>query len=204
MRSGDTIAVRHEPMTRGHVERLAPMVADLLEESDTLVTDLDGIAVTTGPGSFTGARLGVAFARGLSLAAGVPVTGISVFEAIAATWEESVMVALPGKNGALMLQGFKGSRAIAPAGEYLPDQISAALPDSPFSIIGPASSAVYDALAESAQDYHAVCADWPPLTAEAVARAALPAFAANTVTVPAPLYLRAPDAKPQAQITSAL
>lgn len=183
-------------MTRGHVERLAPMVAEALAAAGVNASDLDGIAVTTGPGSFTGARLGIAFARGLSLSAGVPVTGLSVFEVMAADTSGSTIVTMPGKNGALMLQGFSDGHALGKPQEYPPDQIAEALPQGPFRVIGPATDALFAALPSDAQD-RAHRQDWTAITAEDIARCALPAFAEKRTILPAPLYLRPPDAKPQ-------
>ena len=74
-----------EPMLRGHAERLAGLLADTLNESGISLGTLDRIAVTVGPGTFTGVRIGLAFARGLALALGIPVIGITTLRAIAAS-----------------------------------------------------------------------------------------------------------------------
>lgn len=74
---------RVEAMTRGHAERLFPMIGDALAAAGAGWADIARIAVCTGPGSFTGIRVGVAAARGLALARGVPAIGITRFEALA-------------------------------------------------------------------------------------------------------------------------
>ena len=61
----------HEARERGHAERLMPMIAEVMEDAGLAFSDLDRIAVTVGPGTFTGVRVGVAAARGLALASGV-------------------------------------------------------------------------------------------------------------------------------------
>ena len=92
---GDRIlAARHELVGRGHAERLVPMVGEVLAEAGQNRADL--IQVDCGPGSFTGIRVGIAAARGLALAWGVPVSGFSALALIAATAKEDVGVALSG------------------------------------------------------------------------------------------------------------
>ena len=78
------LAERHEARTRGHAEVLVPMIAEVLAEAGVAFTDLDRIAVTTGPGTFTGVRIGVATARGMAVASGLPVVGVTTLEAVAA------------------------------------------------------------------------------------------------------------------------
>ncbi len=78
-RDGAVAARRHRPMERGHTEALMPMVLEVLRESDTGFGELDWLAVTTGPGSFTGIRAGLATARGIALARGLPALGVDTF-----------------------------------------------------------------------------------------------------------------------------
>ena len=72
-----------EEMERGQAERLIPMVRDVLKKADAGFSDVDAVAVTTGPGSFTGVRVGLAAADGIALAAEVPMIGVSVLEVLA-------------------------------------------------------------------------------------------------------------------------
>jgi tRNA threonylcarbamoyladenosine biosynthesis protein TsaB len=72
-----------EPMERGHAERLAPMVAEAMKQAGVGFAALDRLAVTTGPGTFTGQRVGLAFMRGLRLALHIPLTGVTTLEAMA-------------------------------------------------------------------------------------------------------------------------
>src|SRR5882757_8591907 len=78
------IAQESQAMKRGHAEALMPMIARVMKTSGVAFTALDRIAVTTGPGSFTGLRVGLSAARGIALAAGKPVAGVTTLTAYAA------------------------------------------------------------------------------------------------------------------------
>ncbi len=82
---GTVLAHRFAVMERGHAEALAPMVADAMQ--GFAFSDLDCLAVTVGPGTFTGQRVGLAFMRGLRLALNRPLHGVTTLEAIAAAAE---------------------------------------------------------------------------------------------------------------------
>ena len=71
-------------MVRGHAEALMPLIARVMDAAALGFAELDRIAVTTGPGSFTGLRVGIAAARGIALAAGKPAVGLTTLAAFAA------------------------------------------------------------------------------------------------------------------------
>jgi tRNA threonylcarbamoyladenosine biosynthesis protein TsaB len=73
----DTVYLRFETLGRGHAERLLPMVDELLNESGIVLADLDFIAVGRGPGAFTGVRIAISIAQGLSLGTGRPLVPVS-------------------------------------------------------------------------------------------------------------------------------
>src|SRR5689334_24895318 len=73
-----------QPMTRGHAETLMPLVARVLDRAKIEAQQIDRIAVTVGPGSFTGLRVGIAAARGIALATGKPAIGLTTLAAFAA------------------------------------------------------------------------------------------------------------------------
>jgi len=81
---GRVLARDHQQMVRGHAEALAPMVERVMREAACAFSAVDRIAVTTGPGTFTGQRVGLAFARALGLALKRPVIGVTTLDAMAA------------------------------------------------------------------------------------------------------------------------
>lgn len=82
-RDGAVVAERAAEIARGHAEALMPMLQEVMAEAGVAYADLERIGVTTGPGSFTGLRIGLSAARGLALATGVSAFGISTLEAVA-------------------------------------------------------------------------------------------------------------------------
>ena len=74
------LASKHSEARHGRAEILFPDLRELLRSSRCEVTDLVAIGVNTGPGDFTGARLGVAAARGLAMSLGIPAIGIGAFD----------------------------------------------------------------------------------------------------------------------------
>src|SRR5690348_13641272 len=91
LRGGVLAARRAAPMERGHAQALAPMLADTMAEAGLGFDALDAIGVTVGPGAFTGIRIGLATARGIGLAAALPVYGVTGFAAIASAVPESLL-----------------------------------------------------------------------------------------------------------------
>ncbi|MBI1179081.1 MAG: tRNA (adenosine(37)-N6)-threonylcarbamoyltransferase complex dimerization subunit type 1 TsaB, partial [Alphaproteobacteria bacterium] len=110
---GSCLARRDEPRPRALAERLLPMIEETLAEAGLGYGDLDLIAVTVGPGTFAGLRIGVAAARGLSLATGVPAAGVTSLEALAFAAlpdlgeGETVVAAVDGRRGQLYRQAFE-------------------------------------------------------------------------------------------------
>jgi tRNA threonylcarbamoyladenosine biosynthesis protein TsaB len=101
VRDGALVVELGEPMNQGHDARLAPVVAQLMREAGVAFSDLDRVAVVIGPGSFTGVRVGVAFARGLSVASSrpTPVVGVTSLEALDALPKEKLVLGLlPAKR----------------------------------------------------------------------------------------------------------
>ena len=98
--------IERQAMDRGHAEHLFPMIESALARAGIGYDRLSRIAVCTGPGSFTGLRIGVAAARGIALGRGIPVVGISRFEALAAQIGGPVAVCLSGRGGTVYVQVF--------------------------------------------------------------------------------------------------
>src|SRR5579884_2483839 len=114
----DGATSRSVPMTRGHAEALMPLIAAVMAEARMEFADLDRVAVTIGPGSFTGLRVGIAAARGIALAAGKPAVGITTLAAYAAPFiakDDSlpVVAAIDARHEHVYLQVFgAGGRTI--------------------------------------------------------------------------------------------
>jgi tRNA threonylcarbamoyladenosine biosynthesis protein TsaB len=180
-----TAAWASEPMERGHQERLAPLAREVMARSGLAFTDLDRIAVTLGPGSFTGLRVGLAFAKGLGLALERPVIGLSCLEVLAAPFAAApgrTLALLPAREGAACHQQFEAGRPLGPpaAGRLagLEDL------DGVTRIVGAVELA--DGLMPGAQRMPALLPDVAIAARLAVERA--PGDLA-------PLYMRPPDAK---------
>src|ERR1700732_4807021 len=82
--AGTILASQTRIMVRGHAEALMPLIARVMDEAEVEFKELDRIAVTVGPGSFTGLRVGIAAARGIALAAAKPAVGLSTLAGFAA------------------------------------------------------------------------------------------------------------------------
>ena len=197
---GGILAGESLPMVRGHAEALMPLLARVFEACGLAARDLDRVAVTTGPGSFTGLRVGIAAARGLALAAKVPAIGVSTLSAYAAPYlgannRAPVIVGIDARHAQVYLQVFNadGRTVIAPRLAPLQDAVRAAA-EAPACIVGSAAKAIADAMPGTAPK---------PLTVDDTAApdinwiAQIGALAPETAVPPKPQYLRAPDAQPQ-------
>ena len=187
------IARRYEPMAIGHAEAVAPMTDALLREAGLTFAALGRIAVTTGPGTFTGQRIGLAFARGLALALKIPCAGVTTLEVIAAAAraehpERPVLVASDAKRGEAYVQGFRadGVAVSEPALLTYEAASEAARALGADAVLAGTASALLNLPALTL-----ATADQPD--AAFVARLGLARPAPDHP--PHPLYLRAPDAK---------
>lgn len=194
--SGSTTVCQAE-IGRGHAERLITMIGDVMAESSTAFTDLDRLVVTTGPGSFTGLRVGLSVARGFGLVLERPVVGITTLAAIAAsvpaaTEDVRVLVALTGKGEEVYAQMFDGAGnpIDGPSVRTLSD-LSATLAAGT-RLAGSAARSIASSCGFPADSI--VCSRAYPDIAE-VARLGILADPNETAAVP--LYLRPPDATPQ-------
>lgn len=98
VRDGVVLAQLSEPMMQGHDARLAPVVETLMREAGLAFDVLDRVTVVVGPGSFTGIRVGVAFARGLALSLDIPAVGVSSLEALDPAANGRMLGLLPAKR----------------------------------------------------------------------------------------------------------
>ncbi len=197
---GGIVASESLPMIRGHAEALMPLVKRVMDEAGMGFTTIDRIAVTTGPGSFTGLRVGLAAARGIALAADKPAVGLSTLAVFAAPHlaiDDSlpVIAAIDARHAHVYLQVFgPGGRDIGTPRLASLREAAAAAAEAPACIVGSAAQAVADALTNG---------DAMPVTVDArdapdiawVAR--MGAVVPEGQSPPMPLYLRAADAQPQ-------
>lgn len=188
---GDRIvAHRFEEMVRGHAEALAPMVEDCMGEAGMAFSALGRLAVTTGPGTFTGQRVGLAFMRGLRVALQKPLTGVTTLEAMAfATGAERAAAIHDAKRDeAYLLIWDNGSVSLGPSVMAFEQALSAIRAFGPCALCGTGAVLAKAALGPE----FALTAIRQP-DASWVAKLAI--ARAPSDTAPAPLYLRAPDAK---------
>lgn len=111
LRGSERPLAKSEPVIRRHAERLFGMIAGVLDEADISISEIDRFAVTTGPGSFTGIRVGIAAVRGFALVSGVPAVGVSTLAAHAedareAIGKKPVLAVLPAKGDEVFGQLF--------------------------------------------------------------------------------------------------
>ena len=177
---GATLAERREDMARGHQERLAPMVAEVLRGH--AFAELQAIAVTVGPGSFTGLRVGIAFAKGLAVALDRPCFGVGTLTALAAATTGRRASVIDAGRGAVWLQVFDDDGPVAPPASIPVEDLAGHAAGA--VLVGPQASTF-------AAGARAVDLSAPRLSAVA-------ALAMAHRALPAPLYLRAPDAAPKA------
>lgn len=189
---GDRVlAARSEHMPRGHQERLAPLVRELMTEAGAQFPALTRLGVTVGPGSFTGLRVGLAFAKGLSAALSIPAVGVGTLEAMAYGREGFVAAILDARREQVYVQLFgDGAALMAPDALTAADaaaRIAELYAGGPATLVGSGAPLVEGVLSDAT----IVVPDGP----DPVAIARLAARGPAPAHSPRPLYLRAPDAK---------
>lgn len=161
------LAHSHEEMARGQAERLMDALNETLAVAQVTWRDLDALAVGVGPGNFTGIRISVAAARGLALGLGIPVIGVSTFEACVPLQADGKF-ALPGPRNSFYVQAFAQGSPIA-----APEHLMAEKAESATS------------LRPEAQKF-----------AASIATCAAHKLALGELSPAKPLYVKAPDAAP--------
>lgn len=201
-RDQDTVAWRHESMLRGQSERLVPMIDEVLSDASITPAALDRLAVTVGPGAFTGIRIGLASARAMALALSIPATGVTTFAATMKAYlsaERShtgrpVAVVLETKRSDYYTQLFNPdgtslTHGMALDGPALCSLLSD-LANTGCMLIGDGAKRFKDKNVPAAIDIE--LAAHTGFTASDVARCAL-ADPGKASVSPRPLYLRPPD-----------
>jgi tRNA threonylcarbamoyladenosine biosynthesis protein TsaB len=199
--TGTIVASETRIMLRGHAEALMPLIARVMDEAEIEFKELDRIAVTVGPGSFTGLRVGISAARGIALAAAKPAIGLTTLAGLAAPHIAAddtlpVVAAIDARHDHVYMQVFGpgGRTLLAPRIAPLREAVRAAT-NGPARIVGSAAALVARAWPQG---------EPPPALVDQRAApdiawiARLGAAAADAEGPPKPLYLRPPDAQPQA------
>ncbi len=213
---GKIIAQQFEPMARGQSEALVPMIGAILDQVDLTPIEMDLIAVTTGPGAFTGVRIGLATARSLAQAAKVPLIGISTFDALVFGLKDKH----PSKNFGMQqifavidtkrddvfvqaydaeLQPFGDARVISC--DAMCQEIKSAshnnptLLDNPTLLVGSGAPMIAVSCQTSGHSGLVEVYDDQPQAKSVAEIAALRGVPAKDAVPPAPVYLRAPEAR---------
>lgn len=197
---GRVLAHEHRDMARGHAEALAPMVDGVMRRAACAFSDVDRIAVTTGPGTFAGQRVGLAFARALALALKKPAIGVTTLDVMAAealsragapSW---AIAAADAKRGEIYLGARNNSGSLLepiliPLSEAPARLTSFVIDNGPeVALAGTAAEALAPLLSGLSPSDSLV------RQPDAIFVAHLAAFA-PAGPPPKPLYLRPPDAK---------
>lgn len=187
---GETVlAHASEAMARGHQERLAPMTQAVMAQAGVPFSKLQRIGATVGPGSFTGLRVGVAFAKGLGSALGIPVVGVGALEALAAEARGLVAAVIDARRDQVYIQVFDGGQPLM-APDVLPLGTAAA------RLAELAMGRTLTLVGSGAPLLAGAAPGAEVLTPEGCDARAVARLAAGKAPTPIrPLYLRAPDAK---------
>ena len=186
LRSGEILLSRVEPMVKGQAERLAPLAREVLAEAGIAPSALDRIAVTRGPGAFTGLRIGLAFARGLAVALDRPCVGISTLEVLAHAASAQRTLAAIEVAGSLFVGAWEGRACVLEPSRLRADDALGKL-SGDWTLTGPGAQT----LARLRPDWPVVFQDLPdPVVIAHSAQHLDPAL-----NPPTPLYLRGHEAK---------
>ena len=183
--------------SRSHTASLPVLVERVLGEAGLALEDVEGIAVSIGPGSFTGLRIGLALAKGLAFAGGLPLVGVPTLEALAwvadAAPGTSVCAALDARKrevyAALFAVEAGGLRRVTPDLALAPEALAARLP-RPCTLVGDAGE-VYGAVLGA----HARPLPFATHHPRGGVVARLAAGEAANVGTLEPIYVRPPDAE---------
>lgn len=207
-RRGEEFVCEFELRQTGHAEALIPMIERVMVRAQLAFSDLDRIAVTTGPGSFTGMRIGIAAARALSLATGVPVVGMPTLDVLAETarhlhllkgdgtaWPEHLLVAVDARKDQVYVQLFGPNHTATPLAQVL-SLLDAArlLPEGQVVMVGSGAHLVAAHLNVNRSGVQTL---YPDLQPSAICLADMAGAASPSEIRVRPFYLRPPDAKPQ-------
>lgn len=184
------LAARSEPMTRGHQERIGPIARETVAEAGVAFADVKRIGVTVGPGSFTGLRVGLAFAKGLATALSIPCVGVNTLESLAFGTQGFVAAVLDARMEQVYIQVFSdGVSLMAPDALGLGEaaaRLAELYSGGPATLVGSGAPLLANVLPDAAV--------LTPVAPDPVAVARLADRKLVPTHSPRPLYLRAPYA----------
>ena len=206
---GKVTACRRIEGSGRHAETLVPMLREVAAEGGIPFAGVDWFAVTVGPGSFTGIRIGLATARGLALALKRPLIGLSTLEVLAAgvpaaERDGPVLAALDAGRGRLYAQLFDRSLSVlsepqALVAEALPDLVEVVANRGPLSVVGTGQAVALAALSPGTDARPARGSPTPDARVLVRRAAARAETGADEGTAVRPLYLREAGAKLRAR-----
>lgn len=183
---GDILFAMHEEMARGQAERLFPMLEEVLYRAGRTWADLDALGVGSGPGNFTGIRIGISAARGLALSLEIPAVSVPLMDALAEDAPRPVILSLSAPRDLYYLQ----LREADKTSDVELSDLSSRLPHPADTVvIGEGSDVVAKVF-----DVPRRPAAYAP--GSAIARIAARRFPTSTDR-PTPVYLRPADAAPR-------
>ncbi|MCP5382536.1 MAG: tRNA (adenosine(37)-N6)-threonylcarbamoyltransferase complex dimerization subunit type 1 TsaB [Kordiimonadaceae bacterium] len=199
IKEGTITSYKCEVRVRGHVERLLPMIDEICEESGIKISDIENIAVTVGPGTFAGVRIGLSAAKGMALALDIKVVPVTTLEAIICQFVEEekgfkgkVAVAIDARRGEIYFQIFdvdKGTFKAISTAEAIPiSKIGERITSDLDLLIGSGAEFLSGLKILSSKKYNFPDALYIAQYAEKKL-----GFAVRSDDI-SPLYLRAPDA----------
>jgi tRNA threonylcarbamoyl adenosine modification protein YeaZ len=204
--TGAVLAEESLSLERGHAEALLPLVDRVVSGIEGRFTAIDRVAVTVGPGSYTGLRVGISAARAIGLAAGAPVVGVTTLSALlaplVATGERRIAAAaIDARHGGVYMQAVApGGRTVVPASHLSLRDAVRHLGSGPVVITGSGAAVI---AAEAIEAGVSVDLNLAELSPDIAWVARLGAIADPGHALPKPLYLKGPDAKPQDHVRMA-
>ncbi|SFD07428.1 tRNA threonylcarbamoyl adenosine modification protein YeaZ [Bosea sp. CRIB-10] len=193
-------AIEQTAMERGHAEALMPMIERVMAKVEGGFSSLDRVAVTIGPGSYTGLRVGISAARAIALAAGIPAIGVSTLAASAAPFigregGRVVAAAVDAKHGQVWFQALNAQgKQLVSVRQVNHRDAARAIGAGPVSLVGSAALAVANEAWAIGLDALVVDDAKAP---DVIWVARLGMIADPDSAPPRPLYLKAPETTPQ-------
>jgi tRNA threonylcarbamoyladenosine biosynthesis protein TsaB len=204
LREGGAMASRFEARERGHAEALFSMIEAVMDEAGLKYSELTRVAVTLGPGSFTGVRAGVAAARGIALAAKVEACGVLSLDVLAkgclaqmddASRKGGFAVAVDARRGELYVALYSASgERISEAQALTPDVAAGLMPENIGFVAGTGAEQLARAAATFGRSMRVESRGLQPDASWLLQLASSPGLAAGPLS---PVYLRPPGAEPQ-------